>query len=106
MASEIVDLYIETGVSFSMSVTLTDEVNEPYDFSLYTFKFVLDTGSRQFVGSVIEEADGVALLQFEAGETQVMPIGVGKYYVDIIEDASGFNVRLIKGRAYIDGGIL
>ena len=105
MASEINDIYMEQGVDFDMSLTITDSTGLPFDLDLYTITFVVEMDTSTYNGSITEYVDGVATLSFSAVETNTIQHGVGRYDVDLQDDSTLEVIRLIKGRVYMDEGI-
>jgi len=106
MGAEINDIYIEQGVDFTLDMNLEDFAGVPYDLGLYTVSgsLEIDTSTYPLTFIEIPSLDTVRM-SLLAGETEVIQHGVGRYVINITEDATGEVDRLVKGRAYIDEGI-
>jgi hypothetical protein len=102
MASEIVDLFVEQGADYSLQLALSDALGVAWDWDLYTARGSVKIDMSTFTMSFTEGDDGVITLEIPASTTQTIPHGVGLYDVEIVEDATGFVQRIMKGRVYID----
>lgn len=106
MGAEIKDLYIEQGVDFTFDMTLTKFDGSLYDMDKYTVDGSIKIDTFTFIPTFTEIVSPyVVRMSLSALQTATFPKGVGRYVIEMVEDATGSRDRLVKGRMYIDEGV-
>jgi len=100
MGANLNDLYIEQGVDFSETLTLTED-GVDVDLTLYTGKasLLIEGTTTSFT---IAESDNELTISLTASQTAALDSGKGKYDVELTKDSDSTVARLIKGRVFFD----
>jgi len=101
MAAAIYNLFIEQGADFY------DALDVSGDYTSYTIRGnIIDVEGNTTTGIVAwtDDTEGEFEITLTNVETSAMISGTGKYDIEV-ESPTGYVMRLLQGRVYVDGEI-
>ena len=102
MASQIANLFLDAGTSFSSDIDVTDNENNPLDLTEWTARGSLSKSyspTQPRVPFTINEynVDGIVTISLTPEQTALLEEGRYVYNVDIVNKIDGSIIRVVEG---------